>query len=199
MIFPTIYSVHVRSLQTTTSRLCAAKDFISLNPIVGFRPSMTCAVSCSTVGLERTNLWTMKTIESATSERDHLTALPAELLHTIFSFLLPTHYPERAAYDGCQEQRYCHPLDYVAATSKHLRSEVNEWALHFLLSYKAITNFERPRSATKKSGGVNHLRGRKGLLTWISSHCIFCGKTSRRQAILVNGFRCCAACDRAQW
>lgn len=142
----------------------------------------------------------MASIEPARARgRDHLTQLPAELLHLIFSYLLPTHAPDRAAFDPKQEKSCSHALDKVAATSKMLRAEVNEWAQHFLLSHKDITKFEPPKSTTKKTGTTNYLRGRKGMLTWCSTHCIFCGKKSARSAILANGFRCCAACDKAQW
>lgn len=133
------------------------------------------------------------------NERDHLTQLPAELLHAIFSFLLPTHAPDRTVYGSKEEKPCSHELDKVAATCKLLRSEVSEWALHFLLSHRSITKFALPKSTAQKSGIVNHLRGRKGLLTWTSTHCIFCGKKSKRSAILVNGFRCCSACDKAHW
>lgn len=132
-------------------------------------------------------------------KRDHLTQLPAELLHVIFSFLLPTHIPDRAVFDSKKEKPCSHELDKVAATSKLLRSEVNEWALHFMIAHKTITKFEVPKSVTKRDRTANRLRGRKGLLTWCSTHCVFCGKKSARSAILVNGFRCCAACDKAQW
>ncbi|CZT24986.1 uncharacterized protein RCC_10715 [Ramularia collo-cygni] len=139
--------------------------------------------------------------KSTARERDHLTQLPSELLHSIFSYLLPRHSPERSIFDPKNEKKNpcSHELDKVAATNKVLRSEVNEWAMHFLLSHKSITKFQAPKSATKKDRTTNYLRGRKGLLTWCSSHCVFCGKKSARSAILVNGFRCCMACDKAQW
>lgn len=133
------------------------------------------------------------------SARGYLTQLPPELLHNIFSFLFPTHAPDRAVYDNKKEKKCSHELDKVAATCKLLRAEVSEWALHFLISHNNITKFKLPKSAAKKSGTVNHLRGRKGLLTWSSNHCIFCGTKSGRSAILANGFRCCSACDKARW
>lgn len=130
---------------------------------------------------------------------DRLTTLPAELLHRIFSYLFPTHSPERAKYVAKEEKPCSHPLDYVAATNKRLRCEVSEWALHFLLTQKSVTKYQLPKSAKAKSHTASHLRGRRGLLSWSATHCIFCGTKCSRSAILMNGFRCCKACDKAQW
>lgn len=76
-----------------------------------------------------------------TTGKDHLTSLTPELQHMIFSYLLPTHEPDKA-FDGTvkdEKKARTHPLDYLAATSKGLRDEVNEWALHLLVQWRDIT------------------------------------------------------------
>lgn len=140
------------------------------------------------------------------SGREHITRLPSELLHIIFNYLFVRHYPNKVlggrteAHDvpkAYATARYSHPLDFVAATCRTLRSEANDWGIHFLVQHKDVTRFTSPKR--KKDHTFNMLRGRTGLLSWAERHCIFCGRTSARSAILINGLRCCAKCDKAQW
>ncbi|EME40553.1 hypothetical protein DOTSEDRAFT_157328 [Dothistroma septosporum NZE10] len=96
------------------------------------------------------------------------------------------------------DSKCAHPLDAVAATCRKLRSEVNDRAISFLVQHKEITRFAAlPKK--KRDHTFNMLRGRRGLLSWAEKHCIFCGRKSDRSAILINGLRCCAKCDKAQW
>lgn len=115
----------------------------------------------------------------------------------IFDYLFCQHNPDRVYRDSVPTitSRCDHDLDYLSATSRVLRAELNDWAIHFLTSY---ANFQMPKS-TNKARTFNMLRGTKGLLTWAKSHCIFCGKKSSRRAILMNGFKCCHKCDRVYW
>lgn len=148
---------------------------------------------------------------ASTSNREkgseRITKLPSELLHIIFNCLFVRHYPNKVlggrteAHDtprGYANTEHAHPLDFVAATCRTLRSETNDWAIHFLVQHKDITRFTAlPRK--KKDHTFNMLRGRTGLLSWAERHCIFCGRNSSRSAILINGLRSCAACDKVQW
>lgn len=139
---------------------------------------------------------------SAPQPDDHLTKLPSEILHMIFDFLFCQHRPDRA-FDHDDSipiitSRCTHYLDYLSATSRSLRAELNDWAIHFLTSHSEITNFEMAKS-TNKARTFNMLRGQKGLLTWARSHCIFCGKISSRRAIMMNAFKCCHKCDKVHW
>lgn len=61
-----------------------------------------------------------------------------------------------------------------------------------------ITKYKSLKTA-KFQARRNFLRGRGGLLTWSEKNCVFCGKKSSRSAILMNGLRCCAPCDKEQW
>ncbi|KXT12080.1 hypothetical protein AC579_1859 [Pseudocercospora musae] len=159
---------------------------------------------------------------ASTYRTDRLSALPAELLHHIVAYLWPTHFAEKAFHETRQScpcshcvpptQGNNHALDYLSATCKTLRSEVNDWARSWLVQHSDITKFNEgriwPKATTKRNGVVqmrknfstNFLRGRNGaLLNWAHTNCIFCGKKSRRAAIMMNGFRCCAHCDKKQW
>lgn len=133
---------------------------------------------------------------------DRFTKLPSELLHLVFDYVFPTHEPDKAFYVGaCFSPRKpeCipHPLEYLAVTCKTLQAEVHNWAKHWLKAHSAITHYKDFK--TKAQEKRNYLRGKGGLLVWGEKHCIFCGKSSMRSAILVNGFRCCAKCDFEQW
>lgn len=78
----------------------------------------------------------------AVPEKDHLNALTPELQHMIFSYLLASHEPDKAfneAETPRSERPRSHPLDYLAATCKNLRDEVNEWAMHFLARHRNVT------------------------------------------------------------
>ncbi|KAF2767582.1 hypothetical protein EJ03DRAFT_352926 [Teratosphaeria nubilosa] len=139
-----------------------------------------------------------------TDERDHLTALPAELLHLIFDYLLPNHEPDRAF--GAEPQAVSpfakpHPIQLLSHSCKALRAEGNGWARHWLKAHQQITHYKelRSRNARSKKDQRGWLWGNGGLFTWLGKHCVFCGKTSSRRAILANGLMCCRECDRKQW
>jgi hypothetical protein len=46
---------------------------------------------------------------------------------------------------------------------------------------------------------LNLLRGRSGLLSWTSIHCVFCGKRTVCHAVFATGLACCKACDEKNW
>lgn len=140
------------------------------------------------------------TIDLTTEGRDRLTSLPAELIHLVCDFLLPSHRPDIALIDGvCETGRpNSHPLDCLAASCLRMHLEVNSWAQHRLRQHASITRYKDLKS-TKLQSTRAFLRGKGGLLTWMEKHCVFCGKISARSAILMNGFRCCTKCDRQQW
>ncbi|KAI5362639.1 hypothetical protein Slin14017_G063200 [Septoria linicola] len=152
---------------------------------------------------------------------DHLTALPSELIQNIASFLFATHELDKALYVPHERQ---HDLERLAGTCRALRHEVNTWAQHFLLQHKAITKYKPPRStektnskgdkkgartaknpqqdqsATFAANSLRHsARHSQGLLSWSSRKCVFCGKSSSRSAILMNGLKCCRECDTLHW
>lgn len=135
---------------------------------------------------------------AASPEKDHLSALPPELLHMIISYLFPTHWPDKAFYTAglASEKGYCHDLDYLAATKRALRAEVMDWAESLLKQHKDITKY-RPSKIKRKQR--NWLRGRGGLISWSARSCVFCGKSSSRSAVIMNGLRCCRDCDDIQW
>ncbi|KXL43569.1 hypothetical protein M433DRAFT_3557 [Acidomyces richmondensis BFW] len=133
---------------------------------------------------------------------DHFTKLPSELLHLVFDYVFPTHEPDKAFYTSARfserkSGRVPHPLECLAVTCKRMQAEVHSWAKHWLKAHSDITHYKDYK--TKAQEKRNYLRGKGGLLAWGEKHCIFCGKSSVRSAILVNGFRCCAKCDFEQW
>lgn len=119
--------------------------------------------------------------------------------------MLPSHEPDKAfecdylkSPVKSDKKPNTHPLDFLSATCKALRDEVNEWALHFLAQHRAITKY-KPYKTSRIQQRRDFLRGRHGLLTWAEKHCVFCGNKSSRSAILMNGLHCCAKCDKEQW
>ncbi|KAK5121781.1 hypothetical protein LTR85_004656 [Meristemomyces frigidus] len=137
-------------------------------------------------------------IDLTTDGKDRFTTLPPELIHLVCDFLLPSHQPNIAFEAGGHDNTSPHALDYLAASCRSLRGETDSWAQHFLRHHASITR-HRDLKTAKLQLTRNFLRGKGGLLTWMVKHCVFCGKTSTRSAILVNGFRCCANCDKEQW
>ncbi|KAI7087794.1 hypothetical protein KC356_g3829 [Hortaea werneckii] len=166
-------------------------------------------------------------VDLTTETKDHLTSLPPELIHLICDYLFPEHYPDIAFHPNHNNYHTTRPhiLENLAATCQTLRSTINTWALHFLRRHSQITKY-RDLANPEKQGVRNLLRapinhhsnnnnsaGRPpgkttsssskkpplSLLAWKETHCIFCGKPSRRHAILVSSYRCCSACDKREW
>jgi hypothetical protein len=138
-----------------------------------------------------------------TYARDHLTALPHEILQNISSCLYASHTPDRelhqidAHYAGTRyKQPQTRDLANLSRVSKTLYQQTNAWAHHFLHTHRDITKYrvyKTPKAAAKQ------LPALQKLLQWTSRNCVFCGKTSQREAILANGLHCCRGCDREQW
>jgi hypothetical protein len=137
---------------------------------------------------------------------DHFTTIPPEIIQTIASYLYATHIPDKA-YNASRHPRLTSSpkrkptsstddLIALALTSKPLFHQTNAWAHHFLHTHRSITKHKDPRTALAISRQKLPLRI---LLHWTSKSCVFCGKKTSRSAILMNGMRCCRACDRAQW
>ncbi|KAI7282147.1 hypothetical protein KC345_g3705 [Hortaea werneckii] len=157
-------------------------------------------------------------VDLTTEPKDHLTSLPSELIHLICDYLFPEHYPDIAFHPNHKNYHTARPhiLENLAATCHTLRSTINTWALHFLRQHSQITkyrdlanpkkqqlrNFLRAPSNHHSNSSTGKTRSKKpplSLLPWKETHCIFCGKPSRRHAILVSSFRCCSACDKHEW
>lgn len=138
-----------------------------------------------------------------THARDHLTTLPHEIIQNIASCLYASHIPDRelhqidAHYAGIPyKQPDTRDLANLSRTSKLLYQQTNAWAHLFLHTHRDITKyriFKTPKAAAKQQPALQKL------LRWSVKHCVFCGKTSQREAILMNGLHCCRECDRAQW
>lgn len=146
----------------------------------------------------------MAFVDLTKEPQDFLSPLPSELIHLICEYLFPTHEPDKAFlppdHAAGKKARPCsHALDCLAAANRRLRSEVNEWALHFLLEHQDITHYKQPKQFQRGASRNLLRRGRPGLLTWSERYCVFCGKKSARSAILMNGLRCCTECDMREW
>ena len=165
---------------------------------------LLCVDKCSRTS--RTIINTMETnanmVDLTVEPKNHLAPLPTELLHMIIGYLFPNHEPDKAfesdSTDLDKSRPASHSLDFLAATCRSLRGEVNSWARVFLIQHRDITKYKSLKTA-KLQAQRNFLRGRGGLLAWTEKHCVFCGKPSSRSAILMNGLRCCNACDKIQW
>lgn len=149
-------------------------------------------------------------------QRDHLTALPPELIHEICDHLFTTHNPDEGAewearvhgpdsdpkaLLGRNNDYATHLLDYLAATCKSLRRQLMTWGRTKLHKYQSIAKYTPIRSA-RLQNSVNYLRGAEhGFLSWAEIHCNFCGieLSYDRYAILMSGITCCKACDQTQW
>ena len=133
---------------------------------------------------------------------DRLTALPPELLQMIISYLFPTHKPDIAFEehrDNTNRLKSQHPLDFLAATCRTLRAEVNDCAETFLRQHQDITRYQASVARTKGVPRQNWLRGRGGLLWWSARNCLSCGKATQKAAIFMNGLHCCQDCDDVHW
>jgi hypothetical protein len=138
-----------------------------------------------------------------TDARDHLTTLPHEILQNISSCLYASHTPDRelhqidAHYAGTRyKQPQTRDLANLSRVSKILYQQTNAWAHHFLHTHRDVTKY---RIYTTPKAAAKQLPALQKLLQWTSRNCVFCGKTSQREAILANGLHCCRGCDREQW
>jgi len=136
---------------------------------------------------------------------DRLTALPPELLQQISSYLYAAHSPDQALnvlddhHAGVPfKPQVPRDLANFARASKCLYQQTNAWAHLFLHTHRDITKYRIYKTA-KAAARQNVESPLQKLLQWSARNCVFCGKTSARSAILVNGLRCCRACDREQW
>jgi hypothetical protein len=148
----------------------------------------------------------IQTASPAVKMTDHFTPIPPEVIQSIASYLYATHVPDKA-YNTSRHPRLTstpkskptsstNDLIALALTSKPLFHHTNAWAHHFLHTHRSITKYKDPKTALAISRQKLPLRI---LLHWSSKSCVFCGKKTLRSAILMNGLRCCRACDRAQW
>jgi hypothetical protein len=138
-----------------------------------------------------------------THAHDQLTTLPPEIIQQISSYLYASHIPDReihqidAHYAGTPyKQPQTRDLSNLSRTSKTLYQQTHAWAHLFLYTHRAVTKyrvFKTPKAAAKQQPALQKL------LQWSVRNCVFCGKTSQREAILMNGLHCCRGCDREQW
>ena len=133
--------------------------------------------------------------DSHDNTRDHFTPIPPEVTQLIASYLYATHIPDKAYVLNPCAATISIDLLNLASTSKTFHQQINNWAHHFLHQYRAITKYKDFKTAQAAS----RQRPLRELLRWSSKNCVFCGKKSARSAILMNGLRCCRACDREQW
>jgi hypothetical protein len=127
--------------------------------------------------------------------RDHFTPIPPEVTQLIASYLYATHVPDKAYLPNSGSTTISTDLLNLASTSKAFHQQTNNWAHHFLHQHRAVTKYKDFKTAQAAS----RQRPLREMLQWSSKNCVFCGKKSPRSAILMNGLRCCRACDREQW
>ncbi|KAH6615017.1 hypothetical protein C7974DRAFT_379905 [Boeremia exigua] len=103
-----------------------------------------------------------------------LDTLPLEILFRVFDFIASPH--------GSISSKF-HPLNSLAAASKHFDSAGEEYTRALL---KRHANFE-PRKRSKK------YTSRK---KWLAETCQLCYKKSKRRSTLWGYLTCCLACDK---
>ncbi|KAF2189539.1 hypothetical protein K469DRAFT_658453 [Zopfia rhizophila CBS 207.26] len=124
-----------------------------------------------------------------------LESLPPELLCSILSHaepFNPTIKQYTVNFKTCKhnlESIITHPLYNLAATSKHLKDTVEEYARILL---KKHAKFHGPKKSNK-------FIYRKKWLKWLDATCQLCHKKSVRKAIFDNIMTCCATCDKKEW
>lgn len=133
--------------------------------------------------------------DSTRHGRDHFTPLPPEVTQQICSYLYATHIPDKAHFPNHSAATISIDLLNLASASKTLHQQTNDWAHHFLHQHRAVTKYKDYKTAQAAS----RQRPLRELLQWSGKNCVFCGKKSKNSAILMNGLRCCRACDREQW
>ncbi|EMC91665.1 hypothetical protein BAUCODRAFT_79033 [Baudoinia panamericana UAMH 10762] len=134
-------------------------------------------------------------MELTVESKDYLTALPAELLYSIFDYLVPSHQPDNAFHPGIPKPQPLHELGKLLYVSQSLHSHVNSWAEHFHRAHQSTMRLRLTKTINARQKRFYFHKVQK----WASRHCIFCGKTSRRSAILASSLKCCAKCDKQRW
>ncbi|KAE8842667.1 hypothetical protein PTNB85_00689 [Pyrenophora teres f. teres] len=87
-----------------------------------------------------------------------LNELPSELLSHVFSYTEPDLNPALSIY----------PLNALAATNKHLKEEVEEYARILLKKHRDIVPPKKSRKSCRRR--------------WLGELCAFCKKNSKRRA-----------------
>lgn len=127
---------------------------------------------------------------------DQFNGLATELKHQIFSYVHTSHFPDKAKFENWGRYKAPRPdLLSLALVSKPMYAEVSSWAHGFMLKHTTITKY-RERKTAKAAAKQNPLNK---FIHWSKHKCAFCGKTTVRTAILMNGLKCCTDCDRKQW
>lgn len=103
-----------------------------------------------------------------------LETLPPEILFSILSFTASCSDPPSSGP---------HPVNSIAATSKHLYSIVEEYTRGLLKQYAGFTPPKSLKTFTCR---------RK----WFAEICQLCNKTSKRRATLYPTLTCCRICDK---
>lgn len=134
------------------------------------------------------------------SMEDHLSTLPIEITHMICDYLLPDHNPYAYSSSDIETPHPSNnPILQLSRTNRTLQASAQSWAFSFLNKHASITGY-KPMIDGKKQRERKFLCMQRGtVFSWLQNHCVFCGKISARVAIMMNGFRCCMACDREQW
>ncbi|KAF1364723.1 hypothetical protein EJ07DRAFT_59028, partial [Lizonia empirigonia] len=106
-----------------------------------------------------------------------LDTLPLEILFQIFNFISGAHNPSSLPF---------HPLNSLAAASKHLDSAVEEYARALLKQHANYAPQKRSKTYTSR---------RK----WLAETCQICYKKSKRRSTLWKNLTCCLVCDKFQF
>lgn len=103
-----------------------------------------------------------------------LDTLPLEILFNLFSFV-------SNRYDPTPYRQ--HPLNSLAATSKHFDAAVEEWTRALLKQHAGFTPPKKSKIYTNRK-------------KWLAEICQFCFKNSKRGSTLWRNLTCCLACDK---
>ncbi|KAF8459807.1 hypothetical protein BDZ91DRAFT_741214 [Kalaharituber pfeilii] len=132
-----------------------------------------------------------------------LESLPPEIIFSIYFYLSPL--------PPADEPPSTHPFFALSCTSKHLRSHLESYLTHAIVTSNASSLAmlkeiltTPPTQPTKKlkSGSSKRPLTTNLLLSYlkcISSTCFSCGCNSTRRAIMEPSLVCCAGCDHKCW
>lgn len=143
--------------------------------------------------------------------KDFISPLPTEILHTVFSYLILDHDPERGIkVEANPTKTYAfkeqpHVLLSLATMSKHFRANIESFSCYHLTmhqdTYKyfkttATIDKERRRSSRLAGKPRNDPRVyRLELVKHLQAHCWECGWWCTRRATMANGVACCRKCE----
>lgn len=100
--------------------------------------------------------------------------LPLEILFRVLDFITKPHDSSLCSF---------HPLNSLAAASKHFDSAVEEYTRALLKQHAGFAPKKKSKTYTSRK-------------KWLAETCQLCYKASKRRSTLWSNLTCCLACDK---